>query len=42
LKNKAEQLEHSDKDKEKILKKYKWNKQDLWDTIKVQTYESWV
>jgi hypothetical protein len=35
LKDKVEESEHSDKDTERILRKYKWNRQDLWDNIKI-------
>jgi hypothetical protein len=40
MENKVEELEHSDKDKWKILRKYKQNIQDLWTPLKDQTYES--
>jgi hypothetical protein len=34
MEDKVEELQYSDKDKEKILLKYKQYMQDLWETIK--------
>jgi hypothetical protein len=32
--DKVEQLDHTVKDPERILRKYKWNMQAIWDTMK--------
>jgi predicted nucleic acid-binding Zn-ribbon protein len=34
IKDKIEKLDHSGKDKVKILRKYEQNLQELWDTLK--------
>jgi hypothetical protein len=35
-------VKESVKDNEKLLRKYVQNMQDLWNTIKHQTFQSWV
>jgi uncharacterized coiled-coil protein SlyX len=32
--NKVEELDQTVKDHEKMLRKYEWNMQDIWDTMK--------
>jgi hypothetical protein len=39
---KVEELDQTVKDDEKILRKYEWNMQDFWNTMKRQIYKSWV
>jgi hypothetical protein len=34
MEDKVEELGPSVKDHEKMIRKYEWNRQDLWDTIK--------
>lgn len=33
LEDKIDKWEHSENDKNKMIRKYKWNTQNLWDTI---------
>jgi hypothetical protein len=33
-KDKAEKLEQTEKEQEKILRKHEWNMEDIWDTMK--------
>jgi uncharacterized coiled-coil protein SlyX len=35
--DRVEELDQTVKDHEKMLRKYEWNMQDLWDTMKSQT-----
>jgi prophage DNA circulation protein len=32
--DKVEELDQTEKDHEKMLRKYEWNMQDIWDTMK--------
>jgi uncharacterized coiled-coil protein SlyX len=34
MENKAQELDQTVKDHERMLRKYKWNLQDIWDTMK--------
>jgi uncharacterized coiled-coil protein SlyX len=38
----VEELDQTIKDHEKMLRKYEWNMQDVWNTIRRPIYKSWV